>query len=231
MPPVKQTRSARTSTRAAKTACAPHRPTVPQEQTVISAPTSSENMGKVNVNLEALTAMLSAAVQQAVRSALTAASTSGGSPQMGDIVAQVPGMQETLVSRVVETEVSSLTNAGQIPFNMEGTGPHPTTEFHSMAISLAARVNSKTKAKIWAQEYMDLGSLLSIAPNTNSYSLSLKLTNNNSSATSKLCLEPNDKSRCIFNINQWLTTFNIFVSVYTERFNQVAPKLILRNNS
>lgn len=116
----------------------------------------------VNVNLEALTATLSAAVQQAVRSALTTASTSVGSPPMGDIVAQVPGVPETLVSRVVETEVSALTNAGQIPFNTEGTGPRPTTEFRSVAISLAARVNSKTKAKIWAQEYIDLGSLLSI---------------------------------------------------------------------
>lgn len=109
---------------------------------------------------------------------------------------------------------------------MEGTEARRTTEFRSVAISLAARVNSKTKAKIWVQEYIDLGSLLSIAPSTNSYSLSLKSTNDNSSATSKLCLEPNDKSLCIFNINQWLTTFNIFVSVYTKQFNQAAPKLM-----
>lgn len=109
---------------------------------------------------------------------------------------------------------------------MEGTEARRTTEFRSVAISLAARVNSKTKAKIWVQEYIDLGSLLSIAPSTNSYSLSLKLTNDNSSATSKLCLEPNDKSLCIFNINQWLTAFNIFVSVYTKQFNQAAPKLM-----
>ena len=180
----------------------------------------------VKVNLEALTASLSAAVQQAVRSALTAASTSGGSPQRKNIVAQVPDVPANLVSQVVETEVSDLTNAGQIPLNTEGTGPRPTTEFRSVAISLAARVNSKTKAKIWAQQYIDLGSLLSIAPSNNSYSLSLKSTNDNSSATPKLCLEPNDKPRRIFNINQWLTAFNIFVSVYTERFNQAAPKLM-----
>ena len=226
MPPVKRTRSTRASTRAAKTARAPSRPTAPQEQTANSAPTTSENAGMVNVNLEALTASLSAAVQQAVRSALTTASTSGGSPQRKDIVAQVPDVPENLVSQVVETEVSDLTNAGQIPLNTEGTGPRPTTEFRSVAISLAARVNSKTKAKIWAQQYIDLGSLLSIAPSNNSYSLSLKSTNRNSSATPKLCLEPNDKPRRIFNINQWLTAFNIFVSVYTERFNQAAPKLM-----
>ena len=86
-------------------------------------------------------------------------------------------MPENLVFRAVETEVSALTNAGQIPLNTEGSGPRPTIEFRSVAISLAARVNSKTKAKIWAQEYIDLGSLLSIAPSNNSYSLSLKSTN------------------------------------------------------
>ena len=137
MPPVKRTRSTRAS-RAAKTSRAPSRPTAPQEQTGNSAPTTSANAGMVNVNLEALTASLSAAVQQAVRSALTTASTSGGSPQRKDIVAQVPDVPENLVSRVVETEVSDLTNAGQIPLNTEGTGPRPTTEFRSVAISLAA---------------------------------------------------------------------------------------------
>lgn len=92
MPPVKRTRSTRASTRAAKTARAHSRPTAPQEQIANPAPTSSENAGMVNVNLEALTAALSAAVQQAVRSALNTDPTSVGSPQTGDIVAQVPGV-------------------------------------------------------------------------------------------------------------------------------------------
>jgi len=131
----------------------------------------------VNVNLEALTATLSAAVQQAVRAALPTSSTTVGSSLMENIVAPAPAVPENLVSRAVETEVSALTNAGQIPLDSEGSGPRPTTEFRSVAISLAARVNSKTKAKIWAQEYIDLGSLLSIAPSNNSYSLSLKSTN------------------------------------------------------
>ena len=120
---------------------------------------------------------------------------------MGNIAAQVPGVPENLMSQVVGTEVSALTNAGQIPLNMERTGPCPTTDIRRVAISLAVRVNSKTKAKIWVQEYIDLGSLLSIAPSNNSYSLSLKSPNDNSSAIPKL--------RRIFNINQWLTTFNI----------------------
>ena len=97
MPPVKRTRSTRASTRAAKTTRAPSRPTAPQDQTANSAPTPSENAGMVNVNLEALTATLSAAVQQVVRSALTTASTSVGSQQRKDIVAQVPDETEVSV--------------------------------------------------------------------------------------------------------------------------------------
>ncbi|KAL9983212.1 hypothetical protein ACROYT_G005351 [Oculina patagonica] len=112
MPPVKRTRSTRASTRAAKTARAPSRPAAPQEQAINPPPASTENAGMVNVNIEALTATLSAAVQQAVHSALTTASTSNGSPELGDNVAQVPGVQENLVSRMVETEVTALTNAG-----------------------------------------------------------------------------------------------------------------------
>ena len=82
MPPVKRTRSARASTRTPKAARAPSRPAALQEQTANSSPTPSENAGMVNVNLEALTATLSAAVQQAVRAALPTASTPVGSSQM-----------------------------------------------------------------------------------------------------------------------------------------------------
>lgn len=84
---------------------------------------------------------------------------------------------------------------------------------------MAARVSSKIKAKIWTQEYIDLGSLLSLSPSSNSYSLSLKANNE------KFFLEPNDKPRHRFHISQWLTTFNTFVAVYTERFPQRAPQL------
>ena len=106
------------------------------------------------------------------------------------------------------------------------TGSRPVTEFRSVAISLSARVSSKIKAKIWAQEYIDLGSLLTLSPSSNSYSLSLKANNEISSDTPKLCLEPNDKPRRIFHISQWLTVFNTFVAVYAERYPQEAPHLM-----
>lgn len=136
-------------------------------------------------------------------------------------------MPETVVSQAIESEVSVTTSTpGQVSFDNEGTGSRPVTEFRSVAVSLAARVSSKIKAKIWAQEYIDLSFLLSLSPSSNSYSLSLKANNEISSATPKFFLEPNDKPRRIFYISQWLTAFNTFVAVYTERLPQKAPQLM-----
>lgn len=136
---------------------------------------------------------------------------------------------ETVVSQAIESEVSVITSTpGQVPqFDNEGTGSQPVTEFRSVAVSLAARVSSKIKAKIWAQEYIDLGSLLSLSPpSSNNYSLSLKANREISSATPEVFMEPNDKPRRIFHISQWLAAFNAFVAVYTERFPQKAPQLM-----
>lgn len=206
MPPVKRPRTTRAATYIAKTACPARRPPVPTEQNTNPAPPSSANAGMITLNFEALTASISTAVQQAVQSALSTASTSVDRAQIDASTAQVP---ETLVSQAVKSEISTVTSStGQVTTYTKGSGP--TTKFHSVAISLAARVSSKLKARIWAQEYTELCSLLTIAPSNNSYLLYLKTNNDNSSAMPKLCLEPNNKPRRIYNISQWLTVFNTF---------------------
>ena len=210
MPPVKRTRTTRASTRAARAAAArpAGRPAVLTDQNANPAPPTVANTGMINLNFEALTASISAAVQQAVQTALVATSTSGANPT------EAP---ETLVSQAIESEVSAITtSAGQVITNTGSPGPRPATEFRSVALRLATRVSSKIKAKIWAQEYIDLGSLLTISPSNHSYSFSLKTNSDDSSPTPKLCLEPNDKPRHIYNISQWLTAFNTFVAVYSE---------------
>ena len=49
----------------------------------------------------------------------------------------------------------------------------PNHFFSSVAVSLSSRVSSKVKAKIWSNEYLDFGTLLSFSPNNQKYSLSL----------------------------------------------------------
>ena len=41
-----------------------------------------------------------------------------------------------------------------------------------------------------------------------------------------ICLEPINRSQKIFNINQWLQAFHIFVGVYTRRFTSESPGLM-----
>ena len=104
-------------------------------------------------------------------------------------VASTAQVSETVVSQAIESGVSTITStAGHIPFNNEGTGSRQATKFRSVAISLAARVSSKIKANIWAQEYIDLSSLLSLSPSSNRYSLSLTANNEISSSGILECL-------------------------------------------
>ena len=111
MPLVRRTRTTRASTCAAKAAAARRagRPAVLTDQTVNPAPPTAANTGMINLNFEALTASISATVQQAVQTALVATSTACDNP------AEVP---ETLVSQAIESEVSAITtSAGQVIIN------------------------------------------------------------------------------------------------------------------
>lgn len=120
-------------------------PDVRTEQITTPVLPSSAHTGTISLNLEALTASISVAVHQAVQSALIRASTFAGRPLIHVSPSQVP---ETLVSQAIESEVSPMISSeGQVTIINEGTGSRPATEFRNMAISLAARVSSKMKAK------------------------------------------------------------------------------------
>ena len=59
--------------------------------------------------------------------------------------------------------------------------------FTSVAIDLEARVSAKLKAKIWADEYIDFGALLSSFPDNDKFIFSF---NNHDGKSPSLCLEP-----------------------------------------
>ena len=84
----------------------------------------------------------------------------------------------------------------------------------------------KLKGKIWANKYVDFGSLLFSSPrNEGKYSLSMTPSPGLSNQP-QLTLEPSHPTKRIQNIQQWLSAFNIFVSVYTERFKDETPQLM-----
>ena len=107
-------------------------------------------------------------------------------------------------------EIADLTNtvaAGRLTFPSDK--PHKT--FSSVTFDLESRVSDRIKAKIWAHEYVDFGSLLTVTPDESKYRISVTNDHDNPS----LCLEHVKPKRRSSSIDQWLTAFNVFVAVYT----------------
>ena len=86
-------------------------------------------------------------------------------------------------------------------------------------------MSSKVKAKIWSNEYLDFGTLLSFSPNNQKYSLSLA-SSDGETTRPHLTLEPSQPVKKIQTINQWLSAFNIFVAIYSEKLPTDTPKLM-----
>ena len=87
---------------------------------------------------------------------------------------------------------------------------------------LSSRVSAKLKAKI----YVDFGALLSSSPNNEGkYSLSMA-PSEGSSSRPQITLEPLQNAKRIQCIQQWVSAFNMFVSVYSEKFTAETPRLM-----
>ena len=101
--------------------------------------------------------------------------------------------QDVAVEQAVQRETNAIvtSNAGTESLQpiIENSDPKPTQVFTSLAVSLASRVSAKLKAKIWANEYVDFGSLLFPSPqNEGKYYLSV--TPSGSSNHPQVTLEP-----------------------------------------
>ena len=93
----------------------------------------------------------------------------------------------------------------------------PNQPFNSASLPLDARVPDKIKEKIWREEFVDFGVLLSNPDPTARYKINVWPSDTGRPAL--LVLEPTSKSsEQIKNINDWLHAFHIFVSIYTQRY-------------
>ena len=142
----------------------------------------------MTVNITALSAFISSAVKQAVVEALAERTqpSSGQSlpaPIAEQSVADAAGA--TLASNTQGTLHSSVNN---LSVTDPGQGSQvPKQHFSSVAVSLSSRVSSKIKAKIWSNEYINFGTLLS--PNNQKYSITVASSDSESSRP-HLTLEP-----------------------------------------
>ena len=97
--------------------------------------------------------------------------------------------------------------AGRLTFSSK----KPDETFSSVTFDLESRVSDRIKAKIWANEYVDVGSLLAVSPEESKYRISV--TNDHDHPS--LCLEHVKQKRRSLSIDQWVTAFNVFAAVYT----------------
>ena len=177
------------------------------------------------VNMQALSASISNAVQLAVAEAMKV---------------QWPAAPSQETESSTDQSVANMVNAALAEIT-QGTPPRsknvvtlaepgldsqaPKQIFSSMAVSLSSRVSSKVKAKIHSNEYHDFRTLLSFSPNNQKYSLSLA-SSDGETTRPHLTLEPSQPVKKIQTINQWLSAFNIFVAIYSEKLPTDTPKLM-----
>ena len=100
----------------------------------------------------------------------------------------------------------------------------PQQVFRSASLSIDSRVSDKLKFKIWNEEFVEFGSLLSNPGLDDKYQVSFQQLDSRKPAS--FCLEPASKPRKIPTIDNWLRAFHIFVGVYTQKHPCEAPALM-----
>ena len=101
----------------------------------------------------------------------------------------------------------------------------PAQIFHSSGLPLDSRVSAKLKGKIWNEEFVAFGSLLSLS-NTEHEKFQISFMNSEASLPASFCLEPASRLKNIQSIEVWLQAFHIFVGIYTQKFPHEAPALM-----
>lgn len=176
-----------------------------------------------SVDVSTLTNTISAAVSQAIQSALSADNLAAVLKNTGPGNNSVVNLVEDEVSAI--TQDTNLAGIGDVPTHAGVDYPQPRQIFTSISVGLPSRVSSKLKSKIWANEYVDFGALLFSSPQHDG-KYSLFMTPSGGSRTPHLSLEPSHSHKKIVSIQQWVSAFNIFVSIYAERHASDTPRLM-----
>ena len=102
----------------------------------------------------------------------------------------------------------------------------PKDIFVSSDIPIDMSVSDRLKRKIWAHEQVDFGLLLNNKKDHDSFHLCLSNDMASSNDQPRIVLEPKQKSKHINSIEMWVTAYQIFVGVYTQRYPVEAPFLM-----
>ena len=165
MPPkpkrTSQTRTRSSAKRARVTEMIETRPGPSDQQ----QPATSTEQPLMAVNMQALSASISSAVQLAVAEAMKAQWPAAPSQETQSSTDQsVANIVNASLAEITQGTPSSSKNV--VTLAEPGLdSPAPKQMFSSVAVSLSSRVSSKVKVKIWSNEYLDFGTLFSFSPN------------------------------------------------------------------
>jgi len=165
---------------------------MPSASTATTVPPESATKPSTNIDLGALTATLTAAVTSAVQAAMQSPRLPAGKSHASESTSTT--IDPVSVEEAVSEQLAVITSptAGTKEPGSSGTSSNLDNSgklvFSSFALELGGGVSDKIKAKVWADEYVDLGTLLSVTPSPDRYSISINTSTPSQGA--QLTLEP-----------------------------------------
>ena len=115
------------------------------------------------------------------------------------------------INQLVEQHISNLMNTNQ------QTGLEGEDHFISAKRPIDSKISSKVKNQIWANEFVDLGTLL--VPKVANTSIKQKRTFELiSDKNDYVALKPTKETNVIQTIEQWSDAFLVYLSIYCEKY-------------
>ena len=148
------------------------------------------------------------------------ATINGGS----DLAETNPGPSNTdqTVQHTVDSAVQQVTGSS---FPCEVVSPQNKNTFLSSPVPLTHRVPDKVKKQISANEHVDFAILLNsnLTQSDEHYTFRVEKGEGGKPA---LTLAPNPKRQTMQSIGQWVSAFQVFVVIYSEKIPQDTPALM-----
>ena len=144
--------------------------------------------------------------------------------ELSDVVVQAPVVamgasssteQPAIVPGIVEDALQSVHSA--VAGEPSSYSAMPSQPYEYIHLPLDSRITTKLKNKIWNDEYIDFGSLLSNPGAVdNKFQLSVKTSDDGLHPS--LSFEPVHNPQKVAHIAAWMSAFRIFVGVYTQKY-------------
>lgn len=212
----------------------PARRSAPPATAAPLAPTSAITPQQIQEIVSSVTAEVTRRLQSAATpvpglDAVTSSSSSASAVTESPIVRvteQVAAPPTAVAQHAVQHALGSAHPAISGETFLAPTSNHvqPTQEYQSISLPIDCRISIKLKNKIWNDEYIDFGSLLSNPMSENKFQLSF--SSSDAGLPPSLSVELMSKSKKIANISVWMSAFRIFVGVYTQKYPHESPALM-----